>query len=398
MQSVAVGPLLSSSCQTQYAVPGHAGGGTYSFFVQTQSVTGVPQGNDSLGITDVNMNGLVCSAVPGQGPIELDSCKATLAAGYPAGAGGGSACLQTFCCGVVLLAPSPPPSPSPPPPSPSPPVGVSPQAPLELPPPPARGDGERLDGTQVAAASPQPAPGQQSPSLAPQGGSVAVSSRHVAGATVPLAVGSAAGAATLAATLWLLARRRRRRARERERESERQLLQSSLWQGQQAAPGGKACEGPDASPAPSSTLPAKLAGWASSMTLAAALGPALQLAPGCTVTILPTPCPAAAVGCSDDGKGGKSEGDAAGPGGAATPGEGGSGSEGGLAEGGDLIGQVVLHEKLGSGAFGVVYAADWGGRRVAVKVLQTACHLGSRELRSFRCGQGRGVGGWRAGG
>ena len=46
---------------------------------------------------------------------------------------------------------------------------------------------------------------------------------------------------------------------------------------------------------------------------------------------------------------------------------------------------VVLGELLGAGAFGRVFRGCWGGRPVAVKMLQTACPRSSRELDSFRC-------------
>ena len=46
--------------------------------------------------------------------------------------------------------------------------------------------------------------------------------------------------------------------------------------------------------------------------------------------------------------------------------------------------EVTLFEQLGSGAFGTVYRREWEGKPVAVKVLQTACTSGSKELASFR--------------
>lgn len=50
----------------------------------------------------------------------------------------------------------------------------------------------------------------------------------------------------------------------------------------------------------------------------------------------------------------------------------------------DLPEDVILHEQLGAGAFGTVFRGEWGGHTVAVKVLQTAYSSNSRELDSFR--------------
>ena len=50
----------------------------------------------------------------------------------------------------------------------------------------------------------------------------------------------------------------------------------------------------------------------------------------------------------------------------------------------DLPEDVILHDKLGAGAFGTVFKGEWGGHSVAVKVLQTAYATDSREMDSFR--------------
>ena len=46
--------------------------------------------------------------------------------------------------------------------------------------------------------------------------------------------------------------------------------------------------------------------------------------------------------------------------------------------------QVTLIERIGEGAFGIVYRGEWAGRAVAVKVMQTSCSTSSKELNSFR--------------
>lgn len=50
----------------------------------------------------------------------------------------------------------------------------------------------------------------------------------------------------------------------------------------------------------------------------------------------------------------------------------------------DLPEDVTLLKKLGEGAFGAVYLGEWGGHKVAVKVLHTPYASASKELDSFR--------------
>jgi hypothetical protein len=99
-------------------------------------------------------------------------------------------------------------------------------------------------------------------------------------------------------------------------------------------------------------------------------------AAGCHVTIAPCIPGSGATGAdkADGGSGSSGEGTAAAAAGSA------GGSQGTV----DLAQDVVLHEQLGSGAFGTVYRGQWRGQAVAVKVLQTACGSRSRELESFR--------------
>eukprot|EP00887_Chlorella_sp_A99_P004269 scaffold15.g4269.t1 len=335
--AIALSPGLPAGSPVRLVDPGSdvsidGGGGTYSFFVLSSLLAGndVPA-NTSLGIKQANLNGLSCrhlassrrmgfrpcidaySPVDEQVAMDLGSCRAAMASGFSA-----DTCVQTFCCGVVLVAPS----------SPSPPVPPSPPAQPPLPdvasPTPAM---EAEEGPAAPSSEAQPGPDPAVPrgqAGGMQGGAAPRQLRVI----VPVALGAAAGAALLTTGVWLAACQRRRARK-----------QSALASAKGAAAFGAAAASP-------------------------------RIFSGCSVTIAPS----LAAGLS--GKGSLLE-----------P------SSGVSQQGGEpdpLTEGLVLHEKLGSGAFGVVYAGEWappdGGppRRVAVKVMSTPCEQASRELRSFR--------------
>lgn len=304
----------------------------------------------SLGIQDVNINGMPCGMKEGSGTMQYRACLEADAAGSLAlddgtSAGGGSlggssgACWAAFCCGVVLVDVYPPPPPPPPPPSPLPPLDT-PAAPV---------------GNEAQPQGWQQQPQQPQSNRTSSGGSGKSSA-------VAAAAGGGGGAAVAlllsAGVLWL--RQRRRRARRLAQAATDTLAASKAGGGQ----GGRTL-GSVLGPCTHGMRHDSMAGGASAL----ASPSSVALTPGgCQVTIAPS-IPGAPAPAGPDKSGGIS---------ASSGGSGCVGSEAGLAD------EITLHEQLGSGAFGVVWKASWRGSLVAVKVLQTAAAASSRELSSFQ--------------
>ena len=408
---------------TSDGIPG--GGGTFSFLAEAGFV-GDGSGSNGDGsarllqIEDVNINGMQCSlAGGGGGAMQYGDCLApgllpqTAAAGgaaaaaAPAGelldllgaaADGGSAssgaCWSYFCCGVVLIDPT---APSPPPPSPLPPPPPQPNVAPPAPPQPPT----------MPNAPPPPPP---APALPVPVGSKASS------VAVPVAAGAGGAAAVLlVGGSVLLARRRRRRVRSQQAAaafiSKAEPAPSTGGPGGSGGSDGGGATNPewagDSSKMQQTTLlqgsptlgsilsplsggmlrhqgslaasPASAAAGAGAAEEDGGIWPRIDAAPGgCQVTIAPC-IPGATGTAADKADGSGGSGSSSGGGTAAAAGTA-AGSQGIV----DLAQDVVLHEQLGSGAFGTVYRGQWGGRAVAVKVLQTACGSRSRELESFR--------------
>ncbi|PSC72410.1 Serine threonine-kinase CTR1 [Micractinium conductrix] len=431
--SPAGAPVRLVDTFTSDGVPG--GGGAYSFLAEGAftRTSLPPAANHSLDISAPNINGIQCAAAGGGASMAYADCAAPglLAAlagsagaapalassepqlllwegdpyaeefeeGLSIGGGSNGQCWSHFCCGVVLVEPwappLPPPSPPPPPPAEAPPPA------LPLPPP----DTPPSLGTPSPAVQPpvqRPGNGSSNGDAVGWGGGS--SGGESGGALVPPAAGGAgAGAALLLVGLGLLLHRQRRRRRR-------------LEAARRAAGGPAGPAGPDASDSDSlsplpehkqlaaSALPFSprtLSSVLSPVSLAASSGSSAALATlawtaspatggalaAAGVTLSNHGVPAAAAAAVDPAAGGGGGG--AGGSGAASVSGGVSGGGGGggtpRSEGGvDLARDVVLHERLGSGAFGVVYRGEWRGQPVAVKVLQTTCGAASRELASFR--------------
>lgn len=310
--------------------------------------------------------------------MEYGACQERLpeeGTGIPAAAaeddlpfGGGTTsgtCVSHWCCGQVLAPLPPPPEPPGEPPA--------PRGPEEV--------------TLLGVDSPPPPPLPPSPQQQD-------SSSRRSSAIVPAAAGGGAAAAAVVLLGGAALLMRQRRRQQRRQAAVAWLTMADPWasMGGAGSTGAGATSGAAAEPYAAvttfemRTLPATLAGPTALSTLlaqpagtgsvlhptaspaaaptGAAEGCATAAAPaGCQVTIAPS-VPAAAGGA---GCGGQLCVAAAPPGEAAS-----------LAE------EVVLQEQLGAGAFGTVYKGLWGGRPVAVKVLQTPCNASSRELESFR--------------
>uniref|UniRef100_A0A1D1ZNS8 Protein kinase domain-containing protein n=1 Tax=Auxenochlorella protothecoides TaxID=3075 RepID=A0A1D1ZNS8_AUXPR len=328
------------------------GGGAYAFLTVGQFVPSGLYPDDSLLVNSVNLNGLDCSRVLPDPGLTLGCSQDDDGSSGGTVAQGG--CRAVYCCGYVLSTPAalPPATENGGAVPAAPPIAGTPTAPIES-------TGDTANGPP---APPEAAPAPPTAAPAPAKGGVSL------GMVVGLVVGVVLGLSALVGGSWLFFARRRaqrlaaaeaaaagtaRKDTAPDRGPLARTHDSLPWQG----------EGSGWQDSPGSAMP---------LTSHGTLSQALSVNSGATLT-LPNLQPSGGSGSVPSAlERGPSDAGAA-------------VAELGRLKSADLATQVTLHDQLGSGAFGVVYRAEWNGHPVAVKVLQMTCRThSSRELDSFK--------------